>query len=152
MLFLLLGGFIAFSVVQWYSFIFSKTLEGQVIEIDRVTQPTVVMGSAAVQATNVLYSFAIAIRTPDGKIYTASSEDRQWAIVQKNMCVDTRFYPYPPWNLDKGGTYFNARMLGLKDCPDHMIKPLEPQGQIGADGERTRAIEKAPEAPPVQGF
>jgi hypothetical protein len=105
-----------FVLTNYYSYIFAKTVQGQVLNVDRVTQPTMVLGNAALN-NNVLYSFAVAIRTQDGKIFSGSSEDRQWAIVQKGLCVTAKFYPYPPWDLDKGGTYFNVRMQQLSDCP-----------------------------------
>lgn len=114
---LTLLGAVLYLVATNYSYIFSKKIEGQVLELDRVTQPTVVMGSAAVKADNVLYSFAVAIRTDKGEIFSGSSEDRQWSIVQKGLCVVARFYPYPFWDLDKSGTYYNVRMVQLKDCP-----------------------------------
>jgi hypothetical protein len=63
-----------------------------------------------------MFSFAIAIRDQKGTIHTASAEDRQWAVVEKGQCVEAKFFPYPPWNLDKSGTFFGARLLKLYDC------------------------------------
>lgn len=86
--------------------------------IDRVTQPsTIIAGSNALPPSQV-FSFAIAIRDLKGDIVTASSEDRQWAVVDKGQCVQARYFPYPPWELDKAGTYNGARLIKIYDCPN----------------------------------
>ncbi len=100
---------------QYYSFVFSKTVVGEVIGVERVTQPTAIIGGNA--PASQLYSFAIAIRDKNSEIHTASSEDRQWAVVQKGQCAEAKFLPYPPWVLDKSGTFFGARLIRLFDCP-----------------------------------
>ncbi len=100
---------------NFYSFIFAKKFKGEVVGIERVTQPTAILGSR-IDPSNV-YSFAIAIRDKEkGEIYTASSEDRQWAVVQKGQCAEAKFFPYPPWDIEKADTYYNARLLRLYDC------------------------------------
>ncbi len=86
------------------------------IGIDRVTQPTSIIGSSQIPDSQ-LFSFAVAIKVPSGEIFTASSEDRQWAVVEKGQCAEVKFFPYPPWQLDKSGTYFGARLLKLFACP-----------------------------------
>lgn len=54
-----------------------------------------------------------------GEIFTASSEDRQWAAVQgEGLCAEAKFFPYPPWQLDKAGTYHGARLLKLWNCSE----------------------------------
>ena len=63
-----------------------------------------------------LFSFAVAIRTPDGEVHTASAEDRQWAAVTEGLCVKAKFFPYPPWKLEKAGTFYGARLLESKVC------------------------------------
>ncbi len=112
---LLLVG-IGYTAVRYYSYVFARDVKGQVIGIDRVTQPDTVIGGRTLPAAQ-LYSFAIAIKNDKGEIITASSEDRQWAVVEKGQCVEAKYFPYPPWQFDKGGTYFGARLLKLYDCP-----------------------------------
>jgi len=111
--FILLG--IAAMIVNYYSYIFKKTVTGEIYGIDRVSQPTAILGSAAT-TPDVLFSFAVALKAPTGEIFTASSEDRQWAVVKKGDCAEVIFYPYPPWNLAKADTYFNARLKKLLTC------------------------------------
>lgn len=116
----LLGlGAIGLVVVQYYSFLFSKVVVGQVERVERV-----VVGAAILQtevnaeARDQLFSFAIAIRDrSSNEIFTSSSEDRQWAVVSSGQCAEVRLYPYPPWNLQKAGTFGNARLERLFDCP-----------------------------------
>lgn len=110
-------GLAAFVLVTQYSFIFSHDVDGQVIGIERVTDPNTVFNMGTAIPNEQLYSFAVAIKAHTGEIYSSSSEDRQWAVVQKDMCVSARFYPYPPWNLAKSGTYHNARLTRIQDCP-----------------------------------
>jgi hypothetical protein len=120
----------------YYPYVFSRTVKGEVVAIERVTAPSMIItGSGAGLPSGAqgnppgnsvspaqIYSFAIAIRESGSReIVTASSEDRQWAVVQKGQCAEAKFFPYPPWKLDKSGTYFGARLIGLtdaKDCPD----------------------------------
>ncbi len=139
-------GFGAFAFTKYYSWIFSHTVEGQIFQVERVTQPTMVVGSAVVASPAAMFSFAVAIRDKDGKIFTASSEDRQWAVAQKGLCVEAKFYPYPPWDLDKGGTYMNARLIGLKDCP----QGLSPLPEAAPTESLAPASEVAPTATQAQ--
>lgn len=111
----LIGG-LGVVVVKNYSYIFSKTVEGQVYEIRRVNQPNLVVGNATMVNPGIMHSYAVAIRTLDGKIVTASGEDRKWEVVQKGICVNATFYPYPPWDFEKGGTYARARLNEMKEC------------------------------------
>lgn len=92
-------------------------MKGRVVAIDRVTQPNAVISSGAQIPAAQVFSFAVAIRDADGEIVTASSEDRQWAVVEKDQCAEAKYFPYPPWELEKAGTYFGARLLKLYDCP-----------------------------------
>lgn len=110
-------GLSSYITVRFYSYIFAKTVDGEVIEVDRVNQATTILsGNTSKIPTEQLVSFAVAIRGENGEIITASSEDRQWSVVQKGQCAEMKFFPYPPWNLDKAGTYFGARLLRLHDC------------------------------------
>ena len=112
-----------FVLIRFYSFIFAKKITGEVIAIDRVTQATTIVTPSTNQINAInpaqLYSFAVAIKNKQGEIFTSSSEDRQWAIVQKGNCVEAKFFPYPFWELDKGNTYFGARLERLFDCKEN---------------------------------
>jgi hypothetical protein len=103
---------------RYYPYIFARTVEGEVIGVDRVNQQTMIMSDNAKSVPNSqLFSFAVAIRDKKGEIVTASSEDRQWAVVQKGQCAVAKYFPYPPWDLQKANTYANARLEKLYDCP-----------------------------------
>lgn len=103
--------------VNFYSYIFSRRVEGRVEGIKRVNQELAILGGATVPASQ-LFSFAVAIKEPSGEIVTASAEDRQWAVVKEGQCAEAIYYPYPPWQLSKSGTYFGARLIKLYDCPN----------------------------------
>jgi hypothetical protein len=108
-------------VVHYYSYLFSKVVRGKIERVERVDLGTAVIQTApAGTPRDQLFSFAIAIRDEkSNEIFTASSEDRQWAVVQTGQCAEARLYPYPPWNLEKSGTFGNARLEKLFDCvPD----------------------------------
>lgn len=109
---LVTGGYV---LVNYYSFIFAKTIVGEVVRVERVTEVSTMINVEKLDPTQ-LYSFAVAIRDQKGEIWTASGVDRQWAVVQPQQCVEAQIYPYPPWNLEKSGTYSNARLLRLFDC------------------------------------
>lgn len=98
-----------------YSFVFSKTIEGRIIGVDRITQPTMITSGQL--SPEALFSFAIAIEDETTKrVYTASSEDRQWGVAKYCKRAKVRFYPYPFWNFEKSGTYYNARVEELFEC------------------------------------
>lgn len=101
--------------ISYYSFIFSKTVNGEILSVKRITDPTAVMGSNVTAAQ--LHSYAILVRDEkDGAIYAASTEDRKWAVAKEGFCAKVTLYPYPPWELGKGGDFFNARYDNLRDC------------------------------------
>ena len=101
--------------VQYYSYLFAKVVVGEVIRVEHVSQTEAVIACRNTPSYQ-LFSYAIAIRDSQGVIHTASSEDRQWAVVSAGQCARAKFFPYPPWRLDKGGTYFGARLEELRDC------------------------------------
>lgn len=114
LLLLIAAGFIC---VKYYSFIFARTVVGKVVDVENVLQPTtIIQGNALQKLPSQIFSFAIGIQDDKGEIVTASSEDRQWAVVKKGQCAEAKFFPYPPWVLSKSGTYFGARLLKLSDC------------------------------------
>lgn len=131
-------------VINNYSYIFAKNVVGEILEVERVTEPGVLIGGTI--ANSQLFSFAVMIKANDGELYHASTEDRQWSIAKKGYCVEAKFYPYPPWNFEKAGTYHNARLTRVMECahmPGH--SPL-PAVAAPADTSPTPA---APEAQPV---
>ncbi|MCE3011014.1 MAG: hypothetical protein LW875_10420 [Proteobacteria bacterium] len=117
---LIVGLAVIFIFVKYYSFIFSEKIEGIVEKVERVQLNVSLMqvqDSPGTSLNPALYSFAVAIKTKNGEIKTSSAEDRQWAVVEAGKCAEARFYPYPFWNLNKAGTYFNARLIKYFDCP-----------------------------------
>jgi hypothetical protein len=102
--------------VRFYSYVFAKTVSGKVVGVERVLQPSTIIQGAPGNLASQIFSFAIAIQDDHGELHTATSEDRQWAVVQKDQCAEAKFFPYPPWDLSKGGTYFGARLIRLWDC------------------------------------
>ena len=106
----------SFIAVRYYHYVFARNVTGVVVGIDRVTQPSTIIGGSPIPSSQI-FSVAIAIKESHGEIVTSSSEDRQWAVVEKGQCVEAKYFPYPPWQLDKAGTYAGARLLKLYDCP-----------------------------------
>ena len=99
-----------------YSLIFSRSVSGEVVDVQHVNANVAVVNQSGDQ-NDALFSFAIAIRDEKGVIFTASSNDRRWAVVKPGFCADVVFYPFPPWDLSNGGTYSNARLVHMRDCP-----------------------------------
>lgn len=112
---LILGG-ILYLVVQFYSYIFARTVVGRIDNVARVTGVTAMIGGARTLTESQLHMFSVSIRQPNGEMVTATSEDGQWAIAKAGLCVKAKYYPHPPWNLKQAGTYFNARLLSMADC------------------------------------
>lgn len=114
---LLIVGVLLWVVLANYSVIFSKTVVGQITSVERVEIPVALLTRAEGNITSQVFSFAIGIKdTKTGEIYTASSEDRQWAVVQPGQCAEAVFLPYPPWQFTKKDTFFGARLVRLYEC------------------------------------
>jgi hypothetical protein len=113
---ILLGSSTVF--VKYYSYIFAKEVKGTIINVEKPNSQMAILGSGQDQkiTDRQLFSYAVAIQVADGEIITASTEDRQWAVAEKGKCVVAKYYPYPPWDFDKSGTYFGARLLQMHDC------------------------------------
>lgn len=112
---------VLWGVVEFYPYLFSKNVTGLIENVDRVPINVAMMvgnqEKGQQQVNPQLYSYAVAIRDSESKrIYTASSEDRQWAVAEKGKCVEAKLLRYPPWKLDKAGTFYGARLLELYDC------------------------------------
>lgn len=109
---------VVFILVNWYPYIFSKQVDGEVYGVERVEAPLAVVTTEGAKPSTQIFSFAVAVKdSKTGEIFTASSEDRRWAVVQKGQCAEVKFLPYPPWSLSRSGAYFGARLIRLYDCP-----------------------------------
>jgi hypothetical protein len=98
-------------IFNW-SFVFKKRIVGEIIAVEKVSGVMTVITNANSPINPQVFSFSIAIKDlKTSEIHMASSEDRQWAAVQKGNCVVSAFFPYPPWNMSKGLTSHNARLL-----------------------------------------
>ena len=117
---LILITIIAVFMFNW-GFIFKKRVIGEVFAVEKVTDAVLLATGAGPSSTDKVYSFSIGIKDKDtGEIYMASTEDRQWAAVQKGNCVVAAYFPYPPWQISKGNTYHNARLLRNFESCDKM--------------------------------
>ncbi len=111
-------GSVGFVLVNWYPYIFSAKINGEVYGVERVEVPLAVIATEGARPASQVFSFAVAVKdSKTGDIFTASSEDRRWAVVQKGQCAEVKFLPYPPWSLTRFGAYFGARLIRLYDCP-----------------------------------
>jgi hypothetical protein len=116
--FLLIGflGGGAYAIFKFYPYLFAKTVNGRIENVERVSPAEAIITGGGTVPAEQLFSMAISIKDAKGEIHTASSEDRQWAVVRPGQCAEAKFFPYPPWNLQKSGTYYGARLLKLYDC------------------------------------
>lgn len=112
-----------FLLVEYYSYIFSRTVIGRIDNVQRVTGVTAMFGNRPLTDSQ-LHMFSVSIRQPNGEMVTAISEDAQWAIARTGLCVKANYYPYPPWNLKQAGTYFNARLLTMVDCNSQAAREI----------------------------
>ena len=95
-----------------YSFVFKKRVVGEVTAVERVDVNGVIVSSQNQPLNSQVFSFPVGIKDQrSGEIFMASSEDRQWAAVEKGNCVVAAYFPYPPWDLSKANTNHNARLL-----------------------------------------
>lgn len=105
------------AVLANYSVIFSKTVVGEITGVERVEMPVALITRSDGDISSKVFSFAIGIKDLNtGEIYTASSEDRQWAVAEKGQCAEAVFLPYPPWQFTKKDTFFGARLVRLFEC------------------------------------
>ncbi len=116
--FVLIAGVFYFLGNYW-PYIFAKTVQGHVMKVEKLMN-SIALISPEGEPSSKVFSFAIAIKDDaTGEIFTASSEDRQWAAVQgEGLCAQAKFFPYPPWKFDKAGTYYGARLIKLWSCED----------------------------------
>src|SRR5262245_11246319 len=107
------GGYVT---IKYYSFVFARTVVGEIVAVEKLAENAAIIAGRPADPAQ-LFSFAVALKGLDGEIITASTEDRQWAVAQKGQCAEAKFYPYPPWDLEKAGTFHNARLKSLFECP-----------------------------------
>src|SRR5690606_7245703 len=88
------AGILVFVITNW-SWVFSKRVKGEILNVERVTDPAMIMSARTTEAQ--IHSYSILIQGEDGKLYTSSSEDRQWQVAKKGFCVEALLYRYPPW-------------------------------------------------------
>ena len=114
----ILLGLAATIVAKFYPYIFAREVKGKIVGVTKVNPQSTIIGSGASISDAQMFSFAVAVKDmKDGEIVTGSSEDRQWAVAKEGLCVDAKFFPYPPWQLANADTYFNVRLIKLYDCP-----------------------------------
>ena len=104
--------------VNYYSFIFSRVVSGTVKRVERVDNQMIFAARSGEAPNPQVFSFAVSIEDEKThEIVVASTEDRQWAAVEPGQCATARYYPYPFWDVEKSGTYHNARLIRLlKEC------------------------------------
>jgi hypothetical protein len=113
-----LGLAVVFIFVEYYPYIFAKRVSGEFLRVERLELPVSLLTQPGAVINPQVFSYAIAMRDQSTKeIFTASSQDRQWAVVNQGQCGEAKLFPYPPWKLDRDGTYHNARLEKLFDCP-----------------------------------
>jgi hypothetical protein len=96
-----------------YSFIFAQHIVGEIVDVKQIDQTPVLLGGGQIP-TSQRYTFAVAVKNGNtGEIFTASTEDRQWAVAKTGQCAIAEFYPYPFWDLEKRGTFHKARLTKL---------------------------------------
>lgn len=95
---------IVYVLIFYYAFVFAKNVEGRIVGVKRENQYE--------------ESYVVAIRTQTGETFTSHSKDAQWALVQVGQCARAKFFPHPPWDLEKSGGYFGAKILHLRDCTE----------------------------------
>ncbi|MAV91336.1 MAG: hypothetical protein CL676_07925 [Bdellovibrionaceae bacterium] len=146
LMFLVVGA--GFFVIFNYSWVFSKTIQGEIIEMERITEPTAILGAQTKESQ--IHSYAVLIQDRDGEMYTSSAEDRQWQVAKKGYCVIATLYRYPPWDLNKGGTFFNARVRKLYRCPGKEKGPDSDFNEEASDTAPTQEPANSSEEAPAK--
>lgn len=106
----------------FFPYIHARTVLGPVSGVKQLLENTAFVAGSQDPSTKI-YSFAVAVKDlKSQEIVTGSTEDRQWGVVKEGQCVKATFYPYPPWNLQKAGTFYNVRVQELYDNCDTVSK------------------------------
>lgn len=107
----------AYVLIAFYPYIFSRRVVGEISAVEKVATPMTVVTMGGQDPSSQIFSFAVGVRDEKtGEIVTGSTEDRQWAVARQGQCAEAVFFPYPPWQMEKWGTYYNARLVRLYDC------------------------------------
>lgn len=106
-----------------YPYIFSRKVTGEITGVKHLIENMTLMtatGDSKSQPPSQIFSFAVGVKDrKTGEIVTGSTEDRQWGVAQPGQCATAEFFPYPPWQLSKAGTYYGVRLLHLyENCKD----------------------------------
>lgn len=104
--------------VVFYSYIHKRTVVGTVNGVHQLFENVAYLAGSKNPSPQI-YSAAVAVRdSKTSEIVTGSTEDRQWGVVKEGQCVQAVFFPYPPWNLQKAGTFYNVRVEKVYDNCD----------------------------------
>ena len=108
--------------ILFYPYIHARVVIGQVSGVKQLFEHSAIIAGSS-EPTSKIYSFAVGVKDMTSQeIVTGSSEDRQWGVAKEGQCVEAKFFPYPPWNLDKAKTYYNVRIQKLYDSCDLVQK------------------------------
>lgn len=142
---LVIIGALLWIILTNYSVIFSKTVKGQIVGVEKVETPVVLMTRPGIDMNNMgkIHSFAVGIKTETGEIFIATSDDSRWAVVSRGQCVEAEFLPYPPWDLSKKGAYSGARLVKLYECAD-LPAPKVNQPESSTPPTRSEVPSEAP--------
>lgn len=90
-----------------YKLFSQKTYTGTVEACEKLNPGQVLTGK---NINDKVFSFSLSVDVGE-EFITFSSEDRQFASVNKNDKIKFKVFKYPPWNLSKGGTFYGGRLL-----------------------------------------
>lgn len=99
-----------------YGWAYSEEKSGQLQSVESaIPEGGLIAGSG-----NAIFSAAVSMKLEDQSYLTFSTDDRQWAVYRgekaRGKCATVKVYPYAPWNISKGGTFHNGRLLKVWDC------------------------------------
>ncbi len=107
--------------VVYFPYIHKKTVFGSVKGVKQIFETSSIVSVGNSDPSTKLTSFAVAVQDKSSlEIFTGSTEDRQWGVVKEGQCVEAYYYPYPPWNLRKAGTFYNVRLKRLFENCEQM--------------------------------
>jgi prepilin-type N-terminal cleavage/methylation domain-containing protein len=108
---LLIGGALIGGCGGCQQMFFRKNCIGKVTGISNLNGqvPTVIAGKNSV-FSGAAFSFAVEMGVGN-EIVNFSSEDRQFATIEKGDSISVAIFKYPPWVFDKAGTYHGGRLL-----------------------------------------
>lgn len=99
-------GFMFFGNVG-YKLTTQKTFEGTVENCEKLNPGQIISGK---DMNDKIFSFSLSVDVGE-EFVTFSSEDRQFATVNKGDKIKFKVFKYPPWDFTKGGTHYGGRLL-----------------------------------------